>query len=297
VTLPEAIDLFIAHLQLERGLRPNTLEAYGRDLAFFLGTAEAHGVALPVAVDRALVIAHLSALADGGLSRRSQARALVALRRFFAFLVERSVVARSPTEGVEMPRTTRNLPSFLSLQEVEALLAAPDTSPRGVRDRAMLETLYATGLRVSELVGLGTNDLNLDMGFVQVLGKGGKERVVPLGEAARDHLRSYLGASRPAFLRGRTSRALFVTARGGPMTRQGFWKTLRAYALQAGIQKKVSPHTLRHSFATHLLEGGADLRAVQAMLGHADLSTTEIYTHVHSERLRRLYAQHHPRAR
>jgi integrase/recombinase XerD len=217
---------------------------------------------------------------------------------FHRFLVAERHAEADPTEQVETPRQARRLPVFLTLDEVEALLAAPpDTTPAGLRDRAMLHVLYATGLRVSELVGLSINSVQLDAGYLVARGKGDKERLVPLGRRAVAEVRAWLGRGRPALLRGRTCRALFVGPRGTALTRQGVWKLLRRHALAAGIRKRLSPHKLRHSFATHLVERGADLRVVQAMLGHADLATTQIYTHVDGRRLRAVYDAAHPRSR
>jgi integrase/recombinase XerD len=232
-----------------------------------------------------------------GRSARSVARWLVAARRFFTYLVDEGVRTENPTAHLELPKAWRALPKVMSFDEVEALLAAPDRAePRGLRDAAMLELLYATGLRVSELVGLKLGDIQLDAGYLRCMGKGSKERVVPMGAQADASLRAYLSNGRPEILGKRRGDALFVNVRGGPLSRQGFWKILKAYARTAGIRTPVSPHTVRHSFATHLLENGADLRSVQIMLGHADISTTQIYTHVNRERLRRLYRDFHPRA-
>jgi integrase/recombinase XerD len=225
------------------------------------------------------------------------ARWIVAVRGFFAHMVAEGVIDESPATNLEPPRVWRSLPRVLSFAEVEALLGAPDASdPRGQRDRAMLEVLYATGLRVSELVQLRLGDLHLDAGYLRCLGKGSKERVVPLGGEADARLQSYLAEARPALLQGKRTDFLFVSPRGGAMTRQGFWKIIKRYGRSAGISTPLSPHVVRHSFATHLLENGADLRAVQIMLGHADISTTQIYTHVNRERLRRIYDDFHPRA-
>jgi integrase/recombinase XerD len=255
------------------------------------------GVADWGAVRREHLLAHLVALARRGLAPRSQARALSAIRALHRLLVVEKLSATDPTENVDAPRTGLRLPKLLSREEVDALLAAP--SPRtaaGRRDRAMLEVLYATGLRVSELVGLGVNDVRLETRMLLARGKGSKERIVPLGAPAAAALREYLRGPREALLRGRASKDLFVTPRGARMTRQGFWKLLNRYARGAGVKRRISPHQLRHSFATHLLEGGADLRSVQAMLGHADVATTQIYTHVERSHVKRLYEKHHPRA-
>lgn len=292
------LDLFIEHLRAERGLSGKTVDAYGADLRAYFDELKKRGVAEIAAVRREDVVEHLNALGRRGLSARSQARHLAAIRQLHGFLHEEQLAPADPTEHLDTPRWGRKLPSFLTLDEVEQLLAAPDAStPQGQRDQAMIEVLYACGLRVSELCGLRPDDLQLQAGYLVARGKGSKERVVPLGSKAIAAVSAYLEGARAALLRGRSSRALFVTPRGGPFTRQGFWKLLRRYALKAGIRKALSPHKLRHSFATHLLERGADLRAVQAMLGHADLATTQVYTHVNAAHLHAVYDQHHPRSR
>ena len=296
-SLSPLLDLFIAHLHAERGLAARTVEAYAHDLAEYLAALESAGVRAPDAISAADVHQHLQALAARGLSARSRARHLAALRVFHRFLRAERHAAADPTEHLETPRSGRPLPLVLTLDEVEALLAAPQAAtPAGLRDRAMLSLLYATGLRVSELVALPVEAVRLDAGFLVARGKGNKERVVPVGTRAREALGAYLSSARPALLRGGTSRALFVTRRGRGFSRQGFWKLLGRYARLAGVQKRVSPHKLRHSFATHLVERGADLRSVQAMLGHADLATTQIYTHVDGTRLRTVYDRAHPRS-
>lgn len=298
--LGSAIDAFLSWARVERGLADNSIEAYGRDLTSFAAFLARHHVDEVDDVRSTHVLQHLIEMSKGRLGVRSQARHLVAMRQLFKFLVKERVLKVDPVSEIELPRPTKSLPTFLDVDEVERLLAAPDAvSAKGIRDRAMLEVLYASGLRVSELVGLPMDGLDLERGFVMVRGKGNKERVIPLGKLALAALQLYLGQARASFL-GRdvldVQPALFLTSRGEPMTRQGFWKLLNAYALTAGITKSISPHKLRHSFATHLVERGADLRAVQAMLGHADLSTTEIYTHVNRERLKKIYGEHHPRA-
>ncbi len=293
-----AVDSFLSWARVERGLADNSIEAYGRDLGSFAAFLGKHGVEDVEDVRNTHALQHLMEMSKQKLAVRSQARHLVAIRQLFKFLVKERVLKEDPVAEIELPRPTRTLPTFLDVDEVGRLLAAPDAStPRGLRDRAMLEVLYATGLRVSELVGLPHDGVDLERCFIMVRGKGNKERVVPFGEVAADAMRAYLDRARETFANGRVSPALFLRAGGEPMTRQGFWKLLKGYARDAGITKPISPHKLRHSFATHLVENGADLRAVQAMLGHADLSTTEIYTHVNRERLRRIYGAHHPRAR
>ena len=290
------LELWLESLAVERGLSPRTVEAYRGDLVRLGNWLEQErGVQLERASGRALA-EHLQWLHRREISTRSAARALAAMRGYFGWLVEEDERQDDPTEHLEAPRRFSRLPKVLDEREVERLLAAPSLDkPEGVRDRSMLELLYATGLRVSELVGLGLGQLRLDGGFLVAFGKGSKERLVPVGESAERWVRRYLREVRPAWARGRHE-AVFVTRRGGAMTRQGFWKLLKVHGRAAGIDRPLSPHVLRHSFATHLLEHGADLRAVQTMLGHADISTTEIYTHIHRERLRGVYDRYHPRA-
>ena len=292
------LDAFVAYLRAERGLSARTVEAYARDLVEYLAGLQAARVRTLGGIRPEHVRAHLVALGSRGLSGRSQARHLAAMRMFHRFLKADRHSTHDPTEQVETPRQGRKLPVFLSLEEVEALLVAPpDTTLAGLRDRAMLEVLYATGLRVSELVSLTLNAIRLDAGYLVARGKGNKERLVPLGRRAVEACQAWLSHGRPPLLRGRSSAALFVGPRGKALTRQGVWKLLRRHALAAGIRKPLSPHKLRHSFATHLVERGADLRSVQAMLGHADLATTQIYTHLDGRRLRAVYDQAHPRSR
>jgi len=294
-----AIQQFLDHVRVERELSVATVEAYGHDLTAFANFLVGRGVVDVGAVRPVDVLDYLAALTTQKMSARSQARALVAQRQFFKFLRVERICETNPTEEVDLPRFGRKLPSFLTLDEVDRLLATPDrTSPRGMRDAAMLETLYATGLRVSELVKLRLGDMNLEAGYLVALGKGKKQRIVPLGEAAVALLRSYIESARPSFLREGISTvdSVFLTRLGLRMTRQGFWKILGAHARAAGIRKPLSPHKLRHSFATHLVERGADLRSVQAMLGHADIGTTEIYTHLSRAHLRSVYDKFHPRA-
>lgn len=295
--LDRACDLFLDHLRVERNLARNTLEAYGRDLTRLRAFLIERGRDTPAAVTPVDLADYLLALAGDGLSARSRARALVAIRGLFRFLAGERAVTADPTEMIDAPRLVPKLPDVLGRDDVDALLAAPPRhTARGLRDAAMLETLYATGLRVSELVSLKLADVNLDAGYVRTMGKGGKQRLVPLGEVAADAIRDYVRDVRDALVKDPRQPALFLTPRGKPMTRQGFWKLLGAYARAAGIRARISPHKLRHSFATHLIERGADLRAVQAMLGHADISTTQIYTHVTRARLLEVHRKHHPRA-
>jgi integrase/recombinase XerD len=295
--LDRACDLFLDHIKVERNLSPNTVESYGRDLARLVRFLDGRGLERADQIGPAEVTDYLLHLADEGLSARSRARALVAVRGLFRFLAGERYLEADPTETIDAPRIGRTLPEVLGLDDVERLLAAPPLEePRGLRDAAMIETLYATGLRVSELVSLRLDEVNLGAGYVKVTGKGRKQRLVPLGDAARERIGQYLEQARERFVKSPRERGMFLTGRGKPMTRVGFWKLLRRYARAAGIRAAISPHKLRHSFATHLLERGADLRAVQAMLGHADITTTQIYTHVSRARLVDLYLKHHPRA-
>jgi integrase/recombinase XerD len=287
---------YLRHLEVERRMAPNTLDAYRRDLARLAEFAAAHGQPL-THLTRHDLEAFVRELMSSGLSAASTARLVASTRGFFRFLRLIGAVAANPAEDLQAPRAFAALPRFLSLDDVDALLAAPDTStPRGLRDRALIEVLYATGLRVSELVGLRVTDVRADQGYVQCLGKGRKQRIVPLGDTAVDWVRRYVAEGRPMLMSGKQTPWLFVNARGGGrLSRSGFWKLLKGYGRTAGLRAHLSPHVLRHSFATHLLERGADLRAIQAMLGHADLSTTQIYTHVLEARLRQVYDQYHPR--
>lgn len=290
------IEAYLDHLRLVRRVSPNTLEAYARDLTALGRFAAGEGRSL-LAMSRADLEALVRQLVSDGRSPRSVARTVSGIRGFYRHLVVARRLDVNPADDLEPPRVLPALPHFLSVEQVERLLAAPDVStPRGLRDRAMIEVLYATGLRVSELVGLRAADLDLEHGFLMCTGKGSKQRVVPLGSVAVDWVRRYLVEARPLLLAGGTAPALFLSGRGrGPLTRVGFWKLLRRYAVAAGAAGEVSPHVIRHSFATHLLERGADLRAIQLMLGHADVSTTQIYTHVLEHRLRSVYERFHPR--
>jgi integrase/recombinase XerD len=294
--MDRAIDHFLAFVTVEKGLSANSLEAYAQDLGRFAAHLRAEGLETPAAVDTAVLLQYLIRLRREGLSARSRARHMVTLRGFFRFLHQEKWIAANPAGLIDLPKSGLHLPAVVSVTEMQRLLMAPDQRrPRGHRDQAMLELLYAAGLRVSELLALRVTDINLEAGFVRVLGKGARERVVPIGAKARQTLFEYLETVRPQLLKGHASAYLFVARQGRPLTRQGFWKLLKAYALKAGLRQRISPHTLRHSFASHLLEGGADLRAVQLMLGHADISTTQIYTHVTSEHLKSIHRRFHPR--
>jgi integrase/recombinase XerD len=290
------IDEFCDALWLEDGLARNTLEAYRRDLAQFAKWLEAqHGKKL-IEGDVADIQAYLGHLFRKKTRASSAARLLSSLKRFYRYCLRQGRIKADPTLRIDTPKLPRGLPKSMTEEDVENLLAAPRAEKTlGLRDKAMLETLYASGLRVSELVALKLRQVSQDMGVVRVIGKGSKERLVPLGEEAIAWIRQYLKEARPELLGGRAADDLFVTARGSAMTRQMFWHLLRRYAAQAGLKKSISPHTLRHAFATHLLNHGADLRVVQLLLGHSDISTTQIYTHVARERLKQLHAKHHPR--
>jgi integrase/recombinase XerD len=297
VVLDESIDAYLDHLASERGLARKTVEAYARDLGVFVRRLVARKVRAPRAIAAADVRAHLVGLAVGGLSARSQARALAAVRGWLRFLVRTGLRPDDPADRLRVRRPPARLPRALGSAEVGSLLAQPDERERrGLRDRALLELLYACGLRVSEATALTGTQLNLGAGFVTVVGKGNKERVVPLGRHAREALEAYLERERPGLLGGRPSPYVFLGPGGRPLSRQAVWKLVRRRALAAGVGKRVSPHTLRHTFATHLLGGGADLRIVQALLGHADIGTTQIYTHVTPGRLREVHRRFHPRA-
>ncbi len=304
-----SIDSYVTYLRDVRRLSPNTVESYARDLAALAAFAEKRDLTVD-ALGRRDLEAFVRSLMSGGLAPRSVARAVACVRGFYRFLALEKKLEQSPADDLQPPRAWPALPRYLDLDEVDRLLAQPDTgTPRGLRDKALIEVLYATGLRVSELVALRASDLNLDEGYLTCVGKGDKERMVPLGHEAADWVRRYIREGRPQLARlrardpeaprrgrpGRGNDRLFVNARGGPLSRVGFWKVLKAYGRKAGISRDISPHVLRHSFATHLLERGADLRMIQVMLGHADLSTTQIYTHVLEARLRAVYDRFHPR--
>jgi integrase/recombinase XerD len=297
--IDEAVDVFLDHLKVERGLSLHTLDGYGRDLAKlsqFLTERGREDVDDITATD---ITDHLIALAEAKLSPRSRARALVAIRGLFRHLIAERWLEADPTALIDSPRTAKRLPGVLGEDAVARLIAQPPDTPRGRRDSAMIELAYASGLRVSELVKLELADINLNHGYVRVTGKGNKTRMVPVGAAAVDKIVKFVTEDRPQLVRDPAERAVFLTDRGRPMTRQAFWKTLRNHARRAGIRLPagdISPHKLRHSFATHLVERGADLRAVQAMLGHADISTTEVYTHVSRARVLE-QVRKHPRAR
>jgi len=283
---------YLDFCRIEKGLSANSLASYTFDLSkfnTFVGAAELTG--------SENLNGYLDSLSEAGLSSRSVARHMATLRGLYGYLLREGAIGQDPTEFMRSPKQWQNIPKFLNLQEIEKIIQAPDLQrPTGLRDRAMLEVLYATGLRVSELCRVGVSDLNSDLGVVRTTGKGNKQRLVPVGKEALAAVSEYLRSGRSALLKGRSSRYLFITARGGCLTRQAFWKLLAGYGRKAGIFRGLTPHVLRHSFATHLLEGGADLRSVQVMLGHSDISTTQIYTHVLRSRLRQTVEEHHPRS-
>lgn len=295
-TAEKHIREFLDYIVVERGLSRNTHLAYRRDLLRYARYLEKKNVSMTEAAPEEITGFLLELLKDG-LAVRSYARALIAIRGFYKFLKRTKVLTESPCASVDMPRLSPGLPDCLSVSEVDSLLQAPGPdTPIGLRDKAMLETLYATGVRVSELVSLGLDDVNLQGGLLTAFGKGSKQRLVPMGESAMLWLKRYIEEARPRFLKKRASRHLFLTMRSKAMTRQNFWVIIKKTALRAGVDvKKIKPHIIRHSFATHLLEGGADLRLVQAMLGHADISSTQIYTHITKQRLKNLHKDRHPR--
>jgi integrase/recombinase XerD len=290
------IDRFLHHLAVEKGLSQNTLDAYARDLQGYADMVRGRGISEVGQITAEHTRNYFQAMRSRGLSPRSTARVLSTLKGFHRFLLQEQAVKENPLRRLRSPRVVPRLPSVLTAGEVEGLLQQPNPShPRGIRDRAMLELMYATGLRVSELIHLTVNDVNLEVGYVRTRGKGSKERIVPIGKAAGQALKEYLEGPRRLHPFRSSQPTLFVGTRGRGITRQGFWKILKRYAQTAGIHKRITPHMIRHSFATHLLEGGADLRSVQSMLGHVDIATTQIYTHVSREHLKRLHQKFHPR--
>jgi len=295
-TEQQTIEAFIDSLWMERGLSENTLTAYRSDLEGLAGWLVTQQACSLMTARRDQLLAYLADRVKQGASARSSARLLSTIRRFYQLQVREKRLQQDPSARIEAPKIGRSLPKALTEQEVEALLQAPElTQANELRDRAMLELMYASGLRVSELVGLQLGQLSLRQGVVRVMGKGAKERIVPLGEEAADWLHRYLAEARPELVKGNASEVVFASNRGSQITRQAFWYAIKRYALRAGISKPLSPHTLRHSFATHLLNHGADLRVVQMLLGHSDLSTTQIYTHIAHARLQELHGRHHPR--
>ena len=287
-------DRFINYLRIERGLADNTIQSYSRDISGFLSYLEERGIS-PLDLSRDHVTKYIGLLRSR-MSERSVARNQSSIKMFYRFLVSEGEIKESPVRLLESVKLPRKLPEILNHDEVDLLLSKPDISTTlGLRDKAMLELLYATGLRVSELINLRVININMEAGFVRSLGKGSKERMIPMGEKARIALQEYISQGRESFLKKGNSSYLFLNSRGKRLSRQGFWKIIKKYGIIANISKKITPHRLRHSFASHLLEGGADLRSVQIMLGHADISTTQIYTHVTRERLKKVHEKYHPR--
>ncbi|MBL0387557.1 site-specific tyrosine recombinase XerD [Tumebacillus sp. ITR2] len=295
--MDKLIERFIHYLAVERGLAQNTLESYARDLNAYIEFLKRGGIVDLNQTRRANIIAYLAELQRKGRATTTISRNLASLRAFYGFLLRDGLLDGDPTANLESPKIEKRLPKVLSVAEVESLLEGPDGgTTAGVRDKAMLELLYATGIRVSELVSLNISDVNLNMGFLKCYGKGSKERIIPLGTVALQSVSDYVMRSRVKLVRNPSEESLFLNHHGQRLSRQGFWKIIKKYAHTASIDKEITPHTLRHSFATHLLENGADLRAVQEMLGHADISTTQIYTHLTKSRLKEVYAKAHPRA-
>ena len=294
--MKELLDEFLNYLSVERGLSKNTIASYRMDIASFLNHLESKGVNDIERIKRDDITSYMMYLKDKGLSGNSISRALVAIKMFYKFLAQERFIKDDVASILESPKLIRPLPNVLNTAEVEKLLQAPDKGEwMGIRDKAALELMYATGMRVSEIVDLTTSTLNLDMGFIKCRGKGDKERMVPVGSKARDSISRYIQKVRPTLLKNRTDNHLFLTRLGKRVSRQSFWKMIKRYAKRARIKKEITPHTLRHSFATHLLERGADLRVVQEMLGHADIATTQIYTHINKDRLKSIHKQFHPR--
>jgi integrase/recombinase XerD len=291
------VDEFINYLAVERGLAQNTLESYGRDLRQFTKYLQTGHMTLLQDSSRSTILTYLNSLQSRGRAMSTISRNLAAIKSFYQYMVRERYLEKDPAANMESPKLEKKLPRILTIGEVEQLLKQPDgLLPTGLRDKAMLELLYATGIRVSELISLNISDVNLELGYIKCYGKGAKERIVPLGSIASRCVQEYLNKGRSKMVRSYEEPALFVNHHGNQLTRQGFWKIIKKYAMEADIQKEITPHTLRHSFATHLLENGADLRSVQEMLGHADISTTQIYTHVTNKHLKEVYDKAHPRA-
>ena len=292
----ELIDTFMNYLLVERGLSRNTIVSYKDDLMTYSGFLSSNNVKAPSGIGKEDIIRFMLFQKDKGLSPQSIARRLAAIKVFHRFLVREKIARNDPSSLIDSPRLMKKIPETLLLHEVEALISAPNLrQTQGIRDRAILETLYATGMRISEVSGLKKDDVNLDIGFIRCIGKGNKERVIPLGKEAAKCIMRYINVSRPKFIKNKVSEYLFVNRSGGKISRQSLWKMIKGYAKKARIRKPLKPHTLRHSFATHLLERGADLRSVQEMLGHANISTTQIYTHINRDRLKTVHRQFHPR--
>lgn len=287
---------YLDYLIIEKGLSENSLTSYATDLAQFLSFLEKNHINRLDQVDTTVILAWMVALAQNGLGAKSRARHLISVRGLFKYLVNEQHLPSNPVKGVDIPKTGLSLPKIMTVEQISVLLETPDTrKPRELRNAAMMELMYGAGLRVSELIHLALQDINLEGGFVRVMGKGSKERMIPIGSHARQMTQRWLADARPSLLKAIPSSYLFVARAGKPMTRQSFWKIIKKYTLAAGLQPTITPHTLRHSFATHLLEGGADLRSVQTMLGHSDISTTQIYTHISRDYLKKMHEKYHPR--
>jgi integrase/recombinase XerD len=290
------IDEYLNFLTVERGLSRHTLDAYSRDLNRYMSFIHNSGIHAMADVTADIVISYLTRIKQDGLNARSVNRALAAVRGFYKFLIHEKKIDANPFANIEQSKVWTRLPDTLSKEEMNLLLGAPGSkTPRALRDTAMMELMYATGIRVSEIITLTMNNINWQVGYVIVMGKGSKERIVPIGRSAYNCLHEYVNHARAGFMKEHATNTLFLNKSGRGLTRQGFWKILKKYAMQAGLHKKVHPHTFRHSFASHLLEGGADLRSIQTMLGHADISTTQIYTHITREKLKRIHKKYHPR--
>ncbi len=288
---------YLDYLIIEKGLSENSLASYSTDLVQFITFLEKNDISALDAVDTAVILAWMVNLSKKGLSAKSRARHLITVRGLYKFLVNEKLVSSNPVKGVDIPKTGLSLPKIMSITQINALLDAPDIrKPRDMRNSAMMEIMYGAGLRVSELIQIQLQDVNLDSNFVRVMGKGSKERIIPIGTPARKITQKWLNEGRPSLLKKISSPYLFIARAGKPMTRQSFWKIIKKYALAANLKHNITPHTLRHSFATHLLEGGADLRSVQTMLGHSDISTTQIYTHISREYLIKMHQKFHPRS-
>jgi integrase/recombinase XerD len=295
-TMDKLLEKYLNHLLIERGVAQNTLDAYGRDLRRFLLIVQEKGFTDWRQIVPEAVIEYLVQIKSEGLSANSMNRALAAIRGFYKYLLQEKLIEQTPLANIELAKVWMRLPDTVSKEEMNLILAQPGVeTAQSLRNSAMLELLYATGIRVSELIGLTMNSINWQVGFLVVMGKGSKERIVPIGKAAYDCTRLYVDEARPQLMQGKSTDILFLNRFGGKFTRQGFWKMVVGYAKKSGLHKKIHPHTFRHSFASHLLEGGADLRTVQVMLGHADISTTQIYTHITRERLKEIHQKYHPR--
>lgn len=293
----ELLSSFLEYLSVERGLAKNTIVAYKRDLKSYITYLRTKDITDINSSNRAIIVAYLLEMQKKGKASSSISRACAAIKAFYHFLFREHIIREDPTVDLDTPKLEQRLPKVLNTQEVKKLLSQPDTTnPLGIRDKSMLELLYATGMRVSELISLSIEDVNLETGFLRCMGKGSKERIIPVSSIALKCLQEYILTAREKLLMGKKTKVLFLNRQGNPITRQGFWKIIKRYSKQAGINKKITPHTLRHSFATHLLENGADLRAVQEMLGHADISTTQRYTHLTRSRIKQVYDKTHPRA-